>query len=206
MNHVIALAAAYTLGSFPSAYLAGRLVKGVDLRTVGSGNLGATNVYREVGALAAIVVLLLDAAKGWAAVALVPKWTGLWDDQRLVVVCGAMAVLGHAKPIFLRWRGGGKGVATGAGIFLALAPIALAIAVGVFAAVVALTRYVSAASVAAALALPVPIGVMYGMASPTLFFAVAIALFVVWAHRANLRRISLGEEARIGRPRQGMRR
>jgi glycerol-3-phosphate acyltransferase PlsY len=206
MNHVIALAAAYTLGSFPSAYIAGKLIKGVDLRHVGSGNLGATNVYREVGALAAVVVLLIDAAKGWLAVALVPKWTSLADDQRLVVACGAMAVLGHAKPVFLRWRGGGKGVATGAGIFLALAPIALAIAVGVFAVVVALTRYVSAASVAAALALPVPIGIMYGMASPTLFFAIAVALFVAWAHRANLKRISLGTESRIGRPGQGTRR
>lgn len=200
MNTALALAAGYTLGSFPSAYLAGKLIKGVDLRTVGSGNLGATNVYREVGVVAAVVVLLLDAAKGWLAVAQAPRWFSVATDERIVVLCGAMAVLGHAKPIFLRWRGGGKGVATGAGIFLFLAPIALAIAVAVFAVVVALTRFVSAASVAAALTLSVPIGIMHGMASPTFFMAVAIALFVVWAHRANLKRISLGEEARIGRP------
>ena len=205
MNAVLALAAGYTLGSFPSAYLAGKLVKGVDLRTVGSGNLGATNVYREVGALAAVIVLLLDAAKGWLAVAQVPRWFSVSSDERLVVACGAMAVLGHAKPIFLRWRGGGKGVATGAGIFLFLAPVALAVAVGVFAAVVALTRFVSAASVAAATALTVPIGMMHGMASPTFFLAMAVALFVIWAHRANLKRISLGEESRIGRPGRGMR-
>ena len=203
MNTVIALAAAYTLGSFPSAYLAGRLVKGVDLRTVGSGNLGATNVYREVGALAAVVVLLLDAAKGWLAVAHAPRWFGVGNDERIVVACGAMAVLGHAKPIFLGWKGGGKGVATGAGIFLSLGPTALAAAVGVFAVVVGLTRYVSAASVAAALALPIPIGIIHGIASPTFAFSIAIALFVVWAHRANLRRLAVGTESRIGKPGQG---
>lgn len=203
MNSALALATAYTLGSFPSAYLAGKLVRGVDLRTVGSGNLGATNVYREVGAVAAFVVLLLDAAKGWLAVTQAPRWFGVASDERLVVACGAMAVLGHAKPLFLGWRGGGKGVATGAGIFLALAPWALAAAVGVFAIVTALTRFVSAASVAAALVLPVPIGVMHGVASPTFYIAVAIALFVVWAHRANLRRITLGTESRLGRPGQG---
>jgi glycerol-3-phosphate acyltransferase PlsY len=206
MNPVLALLAGYTLGSFPSAYLAGRLIRGVDLRTVGSGNLGATNVYREVGVVAAVVVLLLDAAKGWLAVAQVPRWFSVESDERIVVACGAMAVLGHAKPIFLGWRGGGKGVATGAGIFLFLAPIALAIAVAVFALVVAITRYVSAASVAAALALPVPIGTILGVASPTFFLAAAISIFVVWAHRANLRRISLGEESRIGRPGRGTRR
>ncbi len=203
MNPALALVVGYTLGSFPSAYIAGKLIRGVDLRTVGSGNLGATNVYREVGVVAAVVVLLLDAAKGWLAVAQVPKWFSVASDERIVVACGAMAVLGHAKPIFLRWRGGGKGVATGAGIFLFLAPIALAVAVGIFTLVVALTRYVSAASVAAALALPVPIATMLGVASPTFFLAAAISLFVVWAHRANLRRISLGQETRIGRPGRG---
>jgi glycerol-3-phosphate acyltransferase PlsY len=206
MNHAFALASAYLLGSFPSAYLAGRLVRGVDLRTVGSGNLGATNVYREVGAMAAVVVLLLDAAKGWLAVTQAPRWFGVGNDERIVVACGAMAVLGHAKPIFLGWRGGGKGVATASGIFLALAPAALAAAMAVFAIVVAATRYVSAASIAAALALPVPIGIIHGVASPTFYIAVLISLFVVWAHRANMRRISRGTESRIGRPGQGMRR
>jgi acyl phosphate:glycerol-3-phosphate acyltransferase len=203
MNSVLALASAYTLGSFPSAYLAGKLIRGVDLRTVGSGNLGATNVYREIGAVAAVVVLLLDAAKGWLAVAQAPRWFSVATDERVVVACGAMAVLGHAKPIFLRWRGGGKGVATGAGIFLYLAPTALAAAVAIFALFLAATRFVSAASVAAALTLPIPIGIMHGMASPTFFLAAAVSIFVVWAHRANLRRISLGQESRIGRPGMG---
>lgn len=200
MNYALTLLVAYIAGSFPSAYLAGKLIKGVDLRTVGSGNLGATNVYREVGALAAVVVLLLDAAKGWLAVAMVPHWFGVGNNERVVVAAGAMAVLGHAKPIFLGWRGGGKGVATGAGIFLALAPLALAAAVAVFSVVVALTKYVSAASVAAALTLPIPIAIMHGFASPTFAIAMLISLFVVWMHRSNLQRLSAGTEKRIGRP------
>lgn len=200
MMYAIALVLAYVLGSFPSAYLAGRLVKGVDLRTRGSGNLGATNVYREVGAVAAVAVLLLDAAKGWVAVALVPRWLSLPADGWWIVGMGAAAVLGHAKPVFLLWRGGGKGVATGAGVFVALAPAAAAIGVCAFAVVVALTRYISAGSVAGAIVLPVAIAIARGVSSPVFAASVLISLFVVWAHRGNLRRIAGGQEPRVGRP------
>jgi glycerol-3-phosphate acyltransferase PlsY len=200
MTHALALVLAYVIGSFPSAYLTGRLVKGVDLRRRGSGNLGATNVYREVGAVAAVAVLLLDAAKGWVAVALVPRWLSLTGAEWWVVAMGAAAVLGHAKPVFLLWRGGGKGVATAGGVFVALAPIAAAVSVGVFALVVALTRYVSAGSVAAAVVLPVSVALVRSARSPAFVVSLAISMFVVWAHRGNLRRLSAGEEPRIGRP------
>ena len=159
---ILAIALAYAAGSVPFAYLAGRLLKGIDLRTVGSGNLGATNVYRTLGAPAAVVVLLLDAAKGALPVLLLtprvsevvlapegsatPAWMGL--------VLGIAAILGHAKPVFLLGRGGGKGVATTAGVFAALVPVALVVALIVFVGVVWRTRIVSLGSMCAALVLP----------------------------------------------------
>ena len=199
----LALVLAYLCGSFPSAYLAGRLVKGVDLRTRGSGNLGATNVYREVGAVAAIVVLLFDAAKGWVAVALVPQWLALGDSAWVPVALGAAAILGHAKPIFLLWRGGGKGVATGGGVFLALVPPAVGVSALAFAIVVVTTRYVSLGSLAAAAAMPTAVYFFRGPASAVFQASLIISAFVVWSHRVNIGRLMRGEERRIGRPGAG---
>lgn len=201
MMLAVALILAYALGSFPSAYLAGRLVKGVDLRTVGSGNLGATNVYREIGAVPAVVVLAFDVAKGWLAVAQLSKWLAPGGGEWVAIALGAAALVGHWKPIFLLWRGGGKGVAAATGVFLALAPLAAGISVLTFAVVVALTRYVSAGSVIGALVLPASVALVYGTAGPVFIASATIALFVVWAHRANLHRISLAQEPQIGRPR-----
>jgi glycerol-3-phosphate acyltransferase PlsY len=200
MTLVVALVLAYVLGSFPSAYLIGRLVKGVDLRTVGSGNLGATNVYRQVGAIAALVVLALDVAKGWLAVSLVPALLALDGRGWGTMALGAAAVFGHAAPVFLLWRGGGKGAATAVGVFFSLAPLAISVSVLGFATVVGLTRYVSAGSVTGAIVLPVSVALIYGVAQPVFVTALILAIFVVWAHRANLRRLSLGQEPRIGRP------
>ena len=199
----LALVLAYLCGSFPSAYLAGRLVKGVDLRTRGSGNLGATNVYREVGAIAAIIVLLFDAAKGWVAVALVPRWLDLGGSAWIPVALGAAAILGHAKPIFLLWRGGGKGVATGGGVFLALVPPAVGIAALAFAIVVVTTRYVSLGSLAAAAAMPTAVFFFRGPASAVFQASLVISAFVIWSHRVNIGRLMRGEERRIGRPGAG---
>jgi glycerol-3-phosphate acyltransferase PlsY len=201
----LALVLAYVCGSFPSAYIAGRLVKGIDLRTRGSGNLGATNVYREVGAFAAIGVLAADAAKGWVAVALVPRWIDIGGNNWLKVALGAAAILGHAKPIFLLWRGGGKGVATGAGVFLALDPPAVGIAALAFALVVFVTRYVSLGSLAAAAAMPAAFFFLRGPASPLFQASLVISAFVIWAHRVNIRRLLKGEEGKIGRPGAGTR-
>lgn len=204
MTTALALVLAYVCGSFPSAYLAGRLA-GIDLRTRGSGNLGANNVYREVGATAAIVVLALDAAKGWAAVVLIPRWIDVGSATWMPLALGAAAIVGHAKPVFLLWRGGGKGVATGAGVFLALAPQALGIAVLMFAIVVAATRYVSVGSLAAAAVLPFAVLALHGASSSLFVASLFIAVFVLWSHRVNIQRLMHGTESKIGRPGAGAR-
>lgn len=200
MVFAAAILLAYVIGSIPAAYLAGRLIRGVDLRTVGSGNLGATNVYREIGVTAAIIVLLFDGAKGWVAVALVPRWFDLTGNTWLAVALGAAAVAGHAKPVFLLGQGGGKGVATGGGVFLALAPAALAISASAFVLVTAVTRYVSAGSLAAAFAMPVGVALTLGVRTPVFAASLMIGVFVIWAHRVNIRRLVRGEEHKIGRP------
>lgn len=203
MNPALAVLIAYVAGSFPSAYLAGRALKGIDLRTVGSGNLGATNVYRTLGAGAASVVLLIDALKGALPAALLPAmidpawrvganatlWWGL--------ACGVAAIAGHAKPIFLLGKGGGKGVATGSGVFAALAPAAIGLAVIVFAAIVYRSRLVSLASIGGSLSLPIAVAFTLGADSPVFAAACLIALFVVWMHRANIQRIRAGTEPRL---------
>lgn len=205
MPPAIALGIAYVAGSLPFAYLAGRLLKGVDLRTVGSGNLGATNVYRTLGAPAAVVVLLLDALKGGLPVALLPR---VLDSPALAgsnallwwsLAFGVAAIAGHAKPIFLLWKGGGKGVATAAGVFAAVAPLALAVSLALFAVVVWRTRFVSLGSIVAATVLPLSIAVTTGPRSPLFLVACAVAAFVVWSHRANIHRLRAGTESRIGR-------
>lgn len=200
MNPAVGLVAAYLLGSIPSAYVAGRVLRGVDLRTVGSGNLGATNVYREVGAGAAVAVLAADAAKGWMATALVPVWFGVSGTAWWPIAFGATSVLGHARPVFLLGRGGGKGVATTGGMFLALAPLALGAATAAFVAAVAATRYVSAGSLAAAVVLPASVAVLMGGTAPAFFASLALAGFVLWTHRSNWQRIRAGTERRVGRP------
>lgn len=205
----IALLLAYLSGSIPTAYLAGRLLKGVDLRTVGSGNLGATNVYRNLGAVPAIIVLLLDAAKGALPVLLLPKKIeGVWffETRELVLwglACGLVAIAGHAKPIFLLWKGGGKGVATAAGVFGALAPYALGIALVVFITVAASSGIVSLASLAAALALPIAVALTLGIKTAIFHVALLVAAFVVWSHRANIARLRAGTEPRTFGKKEG---
>ncbi len=199
MTPWLALVASYVIGSFPSAYLAGRLLKGVDLRTVGSGNLGATNVYRELGALPALIVLLLDAAKGWIPVAVLPTVLTVAVSEWWPLSFGMLAIAGHARPIFLLGRGGGKGVATASGVFLALAPIALAVAVSSFVIVVVATRFVSLGSIVAALVLPPAVAVTLGTTAPVFLVSVLVALFIVIAHRANIGRLRRGTESRLGR-------
>ena len=212
MHPALALAIAYVAGSFPTAYLAGRALKGVDLRTIGSGNLGATNVYRNLGATAAVLVLLVDALKGALPAAVLP---GLLDARFVSdaggaagtgralwwgLLFGAAAIAGHAKPILLLWKGGGKGVSTAAGIFAALSPAAFGISLSVFALTVWRTRLVSLASIFAAIVLPMAVALTSGVATPTMYASLLIASFVVWSHRANIDRLRLGTEPRLGRP------
>jgi glycerol-3-phosphate acyltransferase PlsY len=201
MHPALALGLAYLSGSVPTAYLAGRLVKGVDLRTIGSGNLGATNVYRSLGAGAAIVVLLLDGLKGALPALLLPIRLDVTSPSALLwwgLACGVAAILGHAKPVFLLWRGGGKGVATAAGVFAALAPAAFGIALAAFSLVMWRTRIVSASSLTAAMALPIGVLATAGPRSPLFLVSLVVGAFVTWSHRANIGRLRAGTEPRLG--------
>lgn len=192
---VAALLGAYLLGSVPFSYLVARR-KGVDVRSVGSGNVGATNVMRNVSLAAGLIAFALDAAKGAVAVVLARL---LEPAGPLPVLAGVMAVLGHMYPVWLRFRGG-KGVATGAGAFLPLVPLATAGALTAFALALALTRYVSLSSIIGSTMLAVL--AFLGGAPPVVSRAAAgIALLITWKHRSNLQRIAQGTENRLGRRR-----
>lgn len=205
MNVALALALAYASGSIPAAYLAGRVVKGIDLRTVGSGNLGATNVYRALGAKVAVIVFLVDALKGALPAALLPAAVlpseAMGTDRALwwALAFGIAAIAGHAKPVFLLWKGGGKGVATAAGVFAAIAPLPFGLALAAFALVLWRTGYVSAGSLTGAVVLPLALIASRGFASPVTIVAVLVCIFVFWTHRANMARLRNGTEHRFAR-------
>ena len=199
MHPALGLLFAYVLGSIPAAYIAGKVVKGIDLRTVGSGNLGATNVYRTLGWKIAVVVLLVDAAKGAIPVIFFPEWFHATPPQHWAIAYGIAAIIGHVRPVFLLWKGGGKGVATAAGVFLALAPMPMGIAVAVWLAVLLISGYVSLASLVAAALLAVILVVTEGIRSPIAIVGVVLAAFVFFTHRANIGRLQRGEEHRFGR-------
>lgn len=182
----------YAIGSLPLGYLAGRRFGGVDLRSVGSRNVGATNMYRVSGPRLGLLVMLLDVAKGAGAVALASSWLTPPLDP---VVAGVAAVAGHVYPVWLRGRGG-KGVATACGAFALLAPLATALAAGLFAITVAATRVVSAGSIVAALSLPPLAIILRGDAVVAAGAAIAAAL-IVWRHRGNLVRLWRGTERRV---------
>ena len=184
------LLAAYLTGATPTSFIAGR-IRGIDLRQHGSGNLGATNAFRVLGWKAAVPIFMVDIAKGWFPTACFP----LWDARpapEWALAYGAAAIVGHVFSVYVRFRGG-KGVATGAGVFLALAPLAVLACLLVWAAIVFATGYVSVASMAAALVLPALIYTSLG-AGPVLWVAIGLAAFVVIAHRGNIRRLLRGEE------------
>lgn len=186
----------YLLGAVPSSYIAGRLTRGIDLREHGSGNLGASNTFRVLGARVAAPVMLFDLAKGWIPASLFPLFDGsaAWE---WMLAYGAAAIAGHVFPVYMRFRGG-KGVATATGVFLALAPVAVAVALIVWGAVLALFRMVSLASIAAAIALAVLLLALETRAA-VVWLGVGVAAFVILAHHSNLRRIARGEEYRFGR-------
>ena len=194
-NAILLVLAAYVAGATPSAYWIGRAFHGKDLRTLGSCNLGATNAFRVLGWQAALRVVVVDIFKGFAPV----WWFPGLDDQTAVwwtVAYGAAAIVGHVFSFWVRFRGG-KGVATSAGVLAAVAPVA-ALA-GFVAWVVALlvTRTVSVASIVAALTVGVAGLFIPGIGVSGRVFFGFIALFVVWAHRSNIKRLLAGEEPRI---------
>jgi len=174
----------YLLGSIPSGWLAGRWLKDIDLRELGSGSTGATNVLRQVGKGPALVVFLIDVGKGAAAV-LIARALGLGDW--IQVLAGLTALAGHIWPVWLGFKGG-KAVATGLGMFLGLAwPVGLA-SFGVFLAVFSLSRYVSLASVLAAISLPLLMAAGSG-STANLVVALVAMLLVLWRHRSNIQRL-----------------
>jgi acyl phosphate:glycerol-3-phosphate acyltransferase len=185
----------YLLGSLSFALLLVKWRTGADIRTVGSGNAGATNVLRAHGKGLAAAVALLDTAKGAAAVLLVRLVTA---DPRYAAAAGLAAILGHVFPLYSGFRGG-KGVATAVGAFLVLAPLATAVCLAVFLAVVAVTRYVSLGSMIAIVLLPPAVGILSHAPRAVVVAAAATAVLVVFKHVENLKRLAHGEERKLGR-------
>lgn len=197
-----ALGLGYLSGSLPWGLWLGVAMRGVDVRTLGSKNLGATNVYRSLGPAVGVPVLLLDVAKGALPTWLVPglsacaAFPGGVEWCRLSVA--AAAVLGHMFTAFARFRGG-KGVATTVGVLLALSPAAFGVFVGVFVATVALTRYISLGSILGSAAFAIALGLtqVQGWRSPTFVFGALLAAAVVLRHKDNIARLARGEERRF---------
>jgi glycerol-3-phosphate acyltransferase PlsY len=190
------LAGAYLIGSVPFSYMVARAFGVADVRRVGSGNVGATNVMRSAGKAAGLLAFLLDALKG-AAAALAVSWLAPTSSV-LPALAALGAVIGHMYPLWLGFRGG-KGVATGAGAFLALAPYPTLLALCAFALVLAVTRYVSAGSMAGAVTLAGAAFIL-GSAPPVAWAATGAAALVVWRHRGNIVRLARGREGRVGEP------
>lgn len=206
---LLVLAAGYLLGSLPTGWLAGRWLAGIDLRQLGSGSTGATNVLRQLGKGPALVVFLVDVLKGSAAVLLAKAllqpsgFTPITDWW--VVAAGLAALAGHIWPVWLGWKGG-KAVATGLGMLLGLVPAVGLACFGTFLACLTLSRIVSLSSVVAALSLPLLMlgafaGAGTGLRPAYLALALLTTALVVWRHRSNLQRLLAGEEPRLGEKR-----
>jgi glycerol-3-phosphate acyltransferase PlsY len=193
-----ALLASYLLGAIPTSYLVGRIARGIDLREHGSGNLGATNLYRTLGWKFAVPVALFDIAKGALPVLVFAPRVA--DSRLFALGCGVMAVLGHVYSLFVRFRGG-KGVATAAGVLLALSPWVVLALVGVWAAVVFATGYVSLGSVVAAALMPLLVWLLYPGSRGLVVLYAGITVGIIWLHRGNIRRLLAGTEHRFGRRR-----
>jgi len=194
-RELLALGGAYLLGSVPFAIVLVGAFRGVDVRTQGSGNAGATNVLRTAGKGLAAATMVLDVGKGAAAVLLMKAVT---HDPRWLGAAAVAAILGHVFPVWFRFRGG-KGVATAIGGFALLAPGAVLAVVGVFALVVAATRFVSLASITAACLLPLAMRLLLGAPDAEVAAAAAATVLLLVSHRANIRRLLAGTERRLGR-------
>jgi glycerol-3-phosphate acyltransferase PlsY len=192
MTIALALIVGYLAGSMPFGYWLVRATKGIDIRTVGSGNIGASNVWRTYGRKYGLPVVLLDIAK-----AFVPALVFTQVHSHLAgVLAGAATMLGHWRPLFLRFAKGGKMVATAGGAFLGVAPAVGGIGAGVWILVFLVTRYASVASIVAAASLPV-VAALLGYGWPVIAFGGAAAVGVATLHRANLRRLRAGTESRF---------
>jgi glycerol-3-phosphate acyltransferase PlsY len=211
LSCIAAAIGGYFLGSIPTGYLVVR-AKGIDIRTVGSGNIGATNVFRILGKPAGMFVLGVDALKGFAAVAIIVNWypelhrwlprffsaDGYPDNQlreNLGIVAGIFAVLGHNYTCWLKFKGG-KGIATSAGVLVALVPWALLIILVIFILVFALTRYVSLSSIAASFALPFAAW-LTGSSLTLVFITTGLGALAIYKHKGNIQRLLNGTESRF---------
>ena len=192
MTSALVILGGYLLGSMPFGYWVVLLVKGEDIRKVGSGNIGASNVWRTYGRWMGIPIVLLDVAKGF-----VPALVGaLLVGELTAVLAGGAAMLGHWRPLFLRFQKGGKTVATGGGVFLGAAPLLGLIGVAVWVVAFLVTRYASLASIVAALSLPV-LAVLLGEPWPIVVFGAIAAVGVILLHRPNIARLRAGTESRF---------
>lgn len=187
--------ASYLVGAIPTSYLTLRIVKGEDLRRLGSGNLGATNLYRVLGWRYAVPVALFDVLKGAGPVLLFAPRAG--GGHLVALLLGAAAVIGHVFPVFLKFRGG-KGVATAAGVVLGMAPWAFMVALVTWALVVKASGYVSLASITAALVLPPAVYFLHPDRRQLAPFLVGLAALIILLHRRNIRRLLSGTEHRFG--------
>ena len=193
----IAAAVSYLLGSIPFGYLLVRIFKGEDVRSSGSGNIGATNVARKSPALG-VATLLFDAAKGLAAVLLARALFSGPHQELLMTTAAFFAVLGHLFPVWLRFRGG-KGVATSLGAFILLTPKSILCMVGMFLLIAVAFRYISLGSIAVAAAFPLLAWALHEYAdSRQLVFIALVSALVIWKHRQNIRRIAAGTESKLG--------
>ncbi|MEJ7568054.1 MAG: glycerol-3-phosphate 1-O-acyltransferase PlsY [Gaiellaceae bacterium] len=189
---VLVLVGAYLLGSVPFGYWVVRVAKGEDIRASGSGSIGASNVWRTYGKGYGIPIVLLDIGKGFA-----PALVGTLLEGELVgVLAGGAAMLGHWRPLFLRFQKGGKMVATAAGTFLGVVPIFGLLSAGVWLLLFVVTRYTSVASIVTGIVLPI-LALFLGESWPVVAFAVLAGAFVVYLHRPNLARLRAGTESRF---------
>ncbi len=201
MNVAVSMIIAYLLGSIPSAFIAGK-IKGIDLREHGSGNLGFTNAYRLLGAKMSIPVLVFDIFKGSAAVLLAHYFAD--GNEIIAIAAGLLSIAGHNWTIFLGFRGGGKGVATSAGVFLILTPIPFLAAVLVFLVILSTTRYMSLSCILLAMTLVIASGILLGLkhdGAPSIevfIFTAIAALLIVLRHHSNIRRLFNGTESKFG--------
>lgn len=193
MKSILCLVIAYFLGAIPWAYIVTKAVKGIDIRQVGSGNVGFTNALRTIGKGPALLVLAGDIGKGAAAV-LLAKYLA---TPTIAALAGILVLLGHNYPIYLGFKGG-KGAAAGFGVMLALLPLEALIAVVVWLAVIFLTRYVSLGTIVGALTVPIST-IIFNQELPYLLFSIVAAAFVIVKHHSNIRRLIDGTESKIGK-------
>jgi acyl phosphate:glycerol-3-phosphate acyltransferase len=197
---IASAAAGYIIGSFPTSYIAGKALRGIDIRDYGSGNTGATNVFRTLGPAPGSLVLLVDIVKGWLAVFLAaPALTAAFNaggvESWAGMISGIAAVCGHNWPVFLRFRGG-KGVAVSVGALLGISPGPLSLSAAAWVLIFAFSGYVSLGSISAAAALPVFMK-LSGEPPEVFWFGVTIAVFIVLRHRPNIYRLMRGKENRF---------